>query len=72
MNRLEQLSKVSNAVLSPELNIFHGDFRTGLAGRCKVHDSGKLSKVDRNFRIEWCKRQKSIIGEFGAVLNADE
>ncbi|AWL27122.1 hypothetical protein DJ533_00105 (plasmid) [Acinetobacter defluvii] len=72
MNRLSELSKISNAVLSPDLNgRCRGDLRTGLAGRCKVHDSGKLSQKEIKFRVEWCIRQHKIIGEFGAVLNAD-
>lgn len=72
MNQLERLSKISNAVLSPEGRHIYirGHARTGLCGRSKLHESGKLTEDERKYRIDWCNRQKALIGEFGAILNA--
>lgn len=67
MNRLEELSKISNAVLTPHLNcdlslITHTD------GEANYHVVGKLSDIDKRRRQRWCEKQMREIGAYGAVL----
>ena len=69
MTRLEHLSRISNAVLTPHLNrpMSQKEFK-GHCGSAKEHFCGKISEEEKEFRAQWCERQKEIIGEFGAVL----
>lgn len=72
MTRLEYLSQFSNAVLSPELNTFKGSWgdRSNHSGRAKRFEAqGFVSKVEKDFRKRWCKKQD--LGEFGAVLGEE-
>ena len=67
MSRLEHLSLFSNAVLTPQFNC---DLReiNHKVGDADYHCSGKLTRAEKSFRVNWCKAQKKLIGEFGAVL----
>ena len=69
MTRLEHLSCISNAVLTPHLNRPRTlkEFN-GHCGSAKEHFCGKVSEEEKEFRVNWCELQKEIIGEFGAVL----
>lgn len=69
MTRLEHLSRISNAVLTPHLNRprMQKEFK-GHIGTAKEFYCGRVSREEKAFRIQWCERQKEIIGEFGAVL----
>lgn len=67
MSRLDELSRISNAVLTPHLNcdlklITHKD------GEAVYHTTGKASKYEKGFRVRWCERQLRTIGAKGAVL----
>lgn len=67
MTRLEQLSMISNAVLTPNLNC-----DLSLIGRnngeAVYHNVGKLTDYEIGFRKRWCERQIKEIGVYGAVL----
>lgn len=65
--RLNELSKISNAILTPHLNcdlslITHKD------GEAIYHNVGKVSKYEKGFRVRWCERQLKTIGLNGAVI----
>lgn len=67
MNRLDELSKISNAVLTPHLNcdlglITHND------GEAEYHVVTELKDIDKRRRKRWCEKQLREIGAYGAVL----
>lgn len=68
MDRLEYLSRFSNAVLSPELNTHTGPLKSQSNAHAYIFNIGEVSQAEKIWRTEWCKRQLSLIGEFGAVL----
>lgn len=68
MNRLEHLSLFSNAVLTPQFNCDLSEINHKV-GVANYHCSGRLTRAEKSFRINWCKAQKKLIGEFGAVLD---
>ena len=62
MTRLEQLSQISNAVLTPHMNY-------DLENTEKLKDTSQpLLRDEDGFRQRWVKRQMAIIGCYGAVL----
>ncbi|WOE40092.1 hypothetical protein [Acinetobacter chinensis] len=69
MNRLRELSKISNAVLTPEQNAAILKIRINHSGRAQIHESiSYVSAKETEFRKKWCAAQTARIGEFGAVM----
>lgn len=69
MTMLEKLSKVSNAVLSPEQNCALPLPKHGAVWATEFTENvGELKAHEINFRKQWCKEQGALIGQFGAVL----
>ena len=68
MTRLEELSKISNAVLTPHLNFnpMHKSKSVNFAGS---QYGGELTDYEKAFRKRWCERQIKKIGYYGAVLS---
>lgn len=54
MTRLEHLSRISNAVLTPHLNrpMSQKEFK-GHCGSAKEHFCGKISEEEKEFRTNW-------------------
>ena len=68
MTRLDELSIVSNAVLTPHLNCDLSVFIR--SATFSTHsDSGRLTDHEKRFRKNWCDKQKRNIGTYGAVLS---
>lgn len=71
MNRLEELSLISNAVLTPDLNCDLNLFVR--SATFSTHsDSGKLTEHEKRFRKNWCDKQRRNIGIYGAVFSCGE
>ena len=70
MTRLEYLSQLSNAVLSPELNTCEIPMSKRGSSWASIFDynNSDLKDWEIEFRQDWCKQQIELIGEFGAVL----
>ena len=70
MTRLEYLSQLSNAVLSPELNTCEIPLPTHGSSWASIfdHNQSDLKDWEIEFRKKWCEEQFELIGEFGAVL----
>ena len=70
MTRLEHLSQLSNAVLSPELNTCEIPMSKRGSSWASIfdHNNSDLKADDIAFRKKWCEEQIELIGEFGAVL----
>ena len=70
MTRLEHLSRISNAVLTPHLNRprTQKEFKGHIGTEKEFYCNPKITAEEKAFRVRWCERQKEIIGEFGAVL----
>ncbi len=60
--RLEELSLVSNAVLTPQLNNWPSVLSTKMGDvSCKKHKDNFLEPSDKKFYKEWLKQQKKIL-----------
>lgn len=62
MNQLECLSKLSNAVLSPN------DTSITPIPKSRRVETLQITAEEIAWRKAWCKQQLKNIGEFGAVL----
>jgi antibiotic biosynthesis monooxygenase (ABM) superfamily enzyme len=60
--RLEELSMVSNAVLTPQLNNWPAVLSTNVGdASCKKHKDNFLEPSDKKFYKEWLEQQKKIL-----------
>lgn len=70
MTRLEHLSRISNAVLTPHLNRLRTqkEFKGHIGTAKEFYCNPVITAEEKAFRVKWCERQKEMIGEFGAVF----
>ena len=68
MNRLDELSKISNAILTPHLN-FNPAHKSKSVNFAGSQYGGELTEYEKAFRKRWCERQMKKIGYYGAVLS---
>ena len=67
MNKLDELSKISNAVLTPHLNCDLSKMKSRVKRSTKKAAPITIEEI---WRIEdWCEKQLREIGSCGAVLS---